>query len=91
MKNSKKLGFPISVVLDEGRPTLRNSLMKLEAGCLFFLLADVVRKKKATAGGLDGWGWREFKVLPVMVLLASCLVLRILVFGLMGCLMLTLL
>ena len=29
------------------------------------LLADVVRKKKATAGGLDGWGWREFKVLPV--------------------------
>ena len=29
------------------------------------LLAEVVRKKKATAGGLDGWGWREFKVLPV--------------------------
>ena len=29
------------------------------------LLADVVRKKKATAGGLDGWGWREFKELPV--------------------------
>ena len=31
-------------------------------GCL---LAEVVRKKKVTAGGLDGWGWREFKVLPV--------------------------
>ena len=29
------------------------------------LLAEVVRKKKTTAGGLDGWGWREFKVLPV--------------------------
>ena len=29
------------------------------------LLADVVRKKKVTAGGLDGCGWREFKVLPV--------------------------
>ena len=29
------------------------------------LLAEVVRKKKVTAGGLDGWGWREFKVLPV--------------------------
>ena len=29
------------------------------------LLADVVRRKKVTAGGLDGWGWREFKVLPV--------------------------
>ena len=25
----------------------------------------MVRKKKVTAGGLDGWGWREFKVLPV--------------------------
>ena len=32
------------------------------SGCL---LADVVRRKKVTAGGLDGWGWREFKVLPV--------------------------
>ena len=29
------------------------------------LLAEVVRKKKSTADGLDGWGWREFKVLPV--------------------------
>ena len=29
------------------------------------LLADVVRRNKVTAGGLDGWGWREFKVLPV--------------------------
>ena len=29
------------------------------------LLAEVVRKKNITAGGLDGWGWREFKVLPV--------------------------
>ena len=28
------------------------------------LLAEVVRKKKVTAGGLDGWGWREFKALP---------------------------
>ena len=37
MRNFKKLGFPISVVLDEGRPTLRNSLMKLRAGCLVFL------------------------------------------------------
>ena len=29
------------------------------------LLADVVHRKKVTAGGLDGWGWREFKVLLV--------------------------
>ena len=29
------------------------------------ILADVVRDKGATAGSLDGWGWRELKVLPV--------------------------
>ena len=29
------------------------------------MLADVVQRKGVTAGSLDGWGWREFKVLPV--------------------------
>ena len=29
------------------------------------MLADVVQLKSATAGSLDGWGWRELKVLPV--------------------------
>ena len=29
------------------------------------MLADVVQSKGATAGSLDGWGWRELKVLPV--------------------------
>ena len=29
------------------------------------MLAEVVRRKGATAGSLDGWGWRELKVLPV--------------------------
>ena len=29
------------------------------------MLADVVQSKSATAGSLDGWGWREVKVLPV--------------------------
>ena len=29
------------------------------------MLADVVQHKSATAGSLDGWGWRELKVLPV--------------------------
>ena len=29
------------------------------------VLADVVQRKSATAGSLDGWGWRELKVLPV--------------------------
>ena len=29
------------------------------------MLADVVLRKSATAGSLDGWGWSELKVLPV--------------------------
>ena len=29
------------------------------------MLAEVVRHKGAAAGSLDGWGWRELKVLPV--------------------------
>ena len=29
------------------------------------MLADVVQRKGATNGSLDGWGWRQFKALPV--------------------------
>ena len=29
------------------------------------LLADVVHRKGVSAGGLDGWDWREIKVLPL--------------------------
>ena len=29
------------------------------------MLADVVRREGATAGSLDGWGWRDLKVLLV--------------------------
>ena len=29
------------------------------------MLADVVHRKSVSAGRLDGWGWRELKVLPV--------------------------
>ena len=29
------------------------------------MLADVVQRKSATAGSLDGWGWRELEVLLV--------------------------
>ena len=29
------------------------------------MLAEVKRREGATAGSLDGWGWRELKVLPV--------------------------
>ena len=28
-------------------------------------LLEVVKRKAATAGSLDGWGWRDFKSLPV--------------------------
>ena len=55
--------------------------------------ADVVQRKSATAGSLDGWGWRELKVLPVSCyaeLVAFFPRLKTLGFGLMGCWMLTL-
>ena len=29
------------------------------------MLHEAVQKKKPAAGSLDGWGWREFKALPV--------------------------
>ena len=29
------------------------------------MLYDVVHRKSATAGSLDGWGWKELKVLHV--------------------------
>ena len=29
------------------------------------MLAEMVHSKGATASSLDGWGWREFKALPV--------------------------
>ena len=48
------------------------------------LIADVVQRKGATAGSLDGCGWREPKVFPVSWLdeLARIFLrLRILVFG----------
>ena len=57
------------------------------------MLADAVQRKGATAGCLDGWGWRELKVLPVSwydgwpVFLPG---LSILVLGLMDCWMLIL-
>ena len=58
------------------------------------MLADVVHRKSVSAGGLDGWGWRELKVSPVSWFdeLARMLtkVEDVLVSGLMGCWMLIL-
>ena len=83
MKNSARLGFPSFVALGKGRPGLDEvndecdgwlphlvefSLPTLTGDMLF----EVVKKKSATAGSLDGWGWRELKVLPVCLVSWSC-------------------
>ena len=52
------------------------------------MLADVVQRKGATAGSLDGWEWRELKVLLVSwndELARILTKVRIFGFGLMGC------
>ena len=56
--------------LGKGIPALRNSIRRLKGGYHFYprfssprltgqVLADVVQRKGATAGSLDGWGWRS--------------------------------
>ena len=52
------------------------------------MLADIVRREGATAGSLDGWRWRELKVLPVARILTK--VEDVWCFGLMVFWMLTL-
>ena len=60
----------------KGTPALRNSIFEVEGWPPLLpefelprltgqMLADVVLRKSASAGTLDGWGWRELKVLPV--------------------------
>ena len=76
MRNSVRPGFPIFAALGKGRPALWKSMKRLRGGCPCYqrfslpsltgqMLADVVQGKGATAGSLDGWSWRELKVLPV--------------------------
>ena len=52
------------------------------------MLFEVVRRKSATAGSLDGWGWRELKVLILLLGLPWSGMLRILskVEAFLGCL-----
>ena len=68
----RKAWLPIFVVLGKGIPAIRNSIGRLKGGYKVHLprltgqmLADVVQREGATAGSLDGWEWRELKVLPV--------------------------
>ena len=67
MRNSERLGFPTVVVLEKGRPALIEEFDPEVEGWLPLLpelalprltgqmLADVVQREGATAGGLDGW------------------------------------
>ena len=78
MKNSEKPGFHTLVVPGKGSASLEEFGKEVD-GWLPLLpevhlprltgqvLADVVQRKSATAGSLDGWGWRELKVLPVFM------------------------
>ena len=89
MRNTERVGFPTSVALGKG------SLVRLKGGSHFLpevslprltgeMLADVLRRKGATAGSLDGWGWRVFKasLFPgLMVLLVFYLRWRVMGFG----------
>ena len=84
MRNSERPGFPTFVVLGKGIPAfeeLEVALPRLTGQ----MLADVVHRKGVSAGGLDGWSWREFKGLPFFCGMMSLLVffprLRKLVFG----------
>ena len=72
MMNSERLGFPTFAVLGKGRPALRNSDFEVDGWLPLLplvdlprltgqMLYDVVHRKSATAGSLDGWGWRELE------------------------------
>ena len=75
MNNSEKPGFLVFVAVD--REASLEQFSQDVDGWLPLLpvvslpdltgevLAEVVRRKSATACTLDGWGWRELKVLPV--------------------------
>ena len=75
MRNSERLGFLLlsfwakETSLEEFDHEVEGWLPLLPEVSLPRLtgqmLADVVQRKNATAGSLDGWGWRELKVLPV--------------------------
>ena len=73
MKNSERLGFPTFAALGKGIPALRNSILRLMGGYLYYQSFDYLGRclltfalrKSAAAGSRDGGGLRELKVLPV--------------------------
>ena len=69
MQNSERLGFPFFAALgkfgfevDGWLPLHPEVHLPRLTGQL---LADVVHRKGISAAGLDGWGWRKLKVLPL--------------------------
>ena len=76
MKNSERPGFPTFADLGKWIPALMEFNEEVDGWLPLLpevdlpwltgqMLADVVQRKGATAGSLDGWGWRELKVLLV--------------------------
>ena len=76
MQNSERLGFPIFCRSGQRETSLDEFGFEVDGWLPLLpevhlprltgqLLADVVHRKGFSAGGLDGWGWTEFKVLPI--------------------------
>ena len=70
MRNSERPGFPTFGALGKGSTSLEEFDLEVEGWLPLLsevhlprltgrMLADVVQRKGATAGSLDGWGWRE--------------------------------
>ena len=75
-RNSVKLGLPTFAALGKGEASLEEFDAEVESWLPLLPevdlplligadLAGVARRKTATAGSLDGWGWRELKTLPI--------------------------
>ena len=76
MQNSERPGFPIFAVLGKRKTSLDEFSFEVDGWLPFLpevqlprligqMLFDVVKHKNVSAGGFDGWGWRNLKVLPV--------------------------
>ena len=76
MKNSEGLGFPHFCRSGQRDASLEEFALEVEGWLPRLpevhlprltgqMLADVVQRKGATAGSLDGWVWRELKLLLV--------------------------
>ena len=72
MPNSGRLGFPIFAAPGQRETSLDEFGFEVDGWLPIHLprltgqmLADVVHRQGVSAGGLDDWGWRESKVLPL--------------------------